>query len=146
MRGIGAHAAGGRWNSPGHYVVYASGNISLAILELLVHVDDGEQARELPLAYHSITFPPDALALLTDEDVPGDWESRPETAASQMVGDEWLESRSSVVLAVPSVITPARHRYVPEYMNYMINPLHPDFGKAIEVGEILDLALDSRLL
>ena len=42
LSGMGAYLYGGRWNSPGQYVVYASGNVSLAMLEVLVHIDDAE--------------------------------------------------------------------------------------------------------
>ncbi|MBD1550031.1 RES family NAD+ phosphorylase [Pseudomonas sp. C2L12B] len=36
--GVRAHKPGGRWNSPGRNVVYASANPSTAILEVAVHV------------------------------------------------------------------------------------------------------------
>ncbi|MGH7535750.1 MAG: RES family NAD+ phosphorylase, partial [Gemmatimonadales bacterium] len=39
LDGKGARRAGGRWNSPGVPVVYTSGTLSLAVLELLVHTD-----------------------------------------------------------------------------------------------------------
>lgn len=146
MSGAGASAVGGRWNSPGHPVVYASGNLSLAMLELLVHVDDSAQIRNLPFVYCSIRFPIDAIAILTQHDVPTGWDSRPESGTSQLVGDEWLESRASAVLAVPSVVTPLRFRYVLEYMNFLINPQHPDFVRLIQVDEAHDLDLDPRLI
>lgn len=145
MSGVGAHAAGGRWNSPGHYVVYSSGNLSLAMLELLVHVDDAEEARELPLVYHSLSFSTEYLAVLTKDDLPSGWDSRPESTVSRIIGDEWLERLTSVVLAVPSVVTPEPHRFVALYMNYLINPRHPDFDEVVAVDEVLDLDLDSRL-
>jgi len=36
--GEGARRYGGRWNSKGYAAVYTSGSISLAILEVLVHI------------------------------------------------------------------------------------------------------------
>jgi RES domain-containing protein len=36
----GAKLHGGRWNSPGHEVLYASSTLSLACLEVLVHIRD----------------------------------------------------------------------------------------------------------
>ena len=36
--GEGARKAGGRWNSPGVAVVYTSGSLSLALVEVLVHL------------------------------------------------------------------------------------------------------------
>lgn len=145
MSGAGSYEAGGRWNTPGHYVVYASGNLSLGMLELLVHVDDAEEFRTLAHVCHTISFPADAVAVLQEEDLPQVWDARPESRASQVVGDEWTEGQASVVLAVPSVLTPPRFRYQPEYMNYLVNPNHPDTERVIEVGEILDLELDARL-
>ena len=37
--GEGARLAGGRWNRRGTRMVYASGSLSLAALEILVHCD-----------------------------------------------------------------------------------------------------------
>lgn len=145
MSGEGAFAVGGRWNSPGHHVVYASGNLSLAMLELLVHVDDAERSRDLAFVYHHIEVQTGAIATLAEGDVPDGWDSRPETRASQLAGDDWLKSRASVALAVPSVMTPARYRFALEYMNFLINPRHPEFSQVVGVGDVLDLELDPRL-
>lgn len=145
MSGAGSNKAGGRWNTPGRYVAYASGNLSLAMLELLVHVDDAEEFRKLPYVYHTVVFPSEAVAVLQGEDLPDEWDARPESRGSQVAGDEWIESQTSVVLAVPSVITPPRFRYEPEYMNYLINSNHPDIKQAIGLGKVVDLDLDSRL-
>jgi RES domain-containing protein len=38
--GEGANRFGGRWNSRGNRVIYASENRSLAVLEILVHLSD----------------------------------------------------------------------------------------------------------
>jgi len=38
--GEGAEESGGRWNSEGTRIVYASSSISLAILEILVNLQD----------------------------------------------------------------------------------------------------------
>jgi RES domain-containing protein len=40
--GIGARKYGGRWNSPGVAMVYTAGSASLAILEMLVHLQSDE--------------------------------------------------------------------------------------------------------
>ena len=52
--GEGARIHGGRWNSKGRSVVYASESISLAVLEQLVHVEDLTALDEHPR--HSATL------------------------------------------------------------------------------------------
>jgi RES domain-containing protein len=145
MSGIGSHQAGGRWNTPGHHVVYASGNLTLAMLELLVHIDDAERFREMKHVYHAVRFPEDAVAILEEPDLPAGWNDRPESTGSTLVGDEWLEQKQSPILAVPSVLVPPALRYDPIYMTYLINPGHDEYEGAVATGEIHDLEWDPRL-
>ena len=126
-------------------MVYASGNLSLAMLELLVHIDDTETFRRTAHVYHEVRFPVDAVATLEAHDLPSGWNARPETRNSQAAGDEWIDSHQTPVLAVPSVIVPPDMRYDPLYMTYLINPNHPDYHSAVEIGGIRDLAWDTRL-
>jgi RES domain-containing protein len=42
----------------------------------------------------------------------------------QAIGDEWIDSVRTPILAVPSAI-------VPQEFNYLINPLHPQFERLI---------------
>lgn len=145
MTGRGAYLAGGRWNSPGHHAVYTSGNLSLAMLELLVHIDDAYSFRRTPHVFHSVTFPESAVTTLSRFHLPDGWDARPETASSQVAGDEWLESLVTPVLAVPSVIVPPELSYDPLYLNYVLNPQHPEFPALVEAGHTQDLLWDVRL-
>lgn len=95
----GANPFGGRWNSPEHRVVYASGNLTLAMLEVLATIDDAEVLANKAYAYHSIAFDEEAVAVLP-ESLPEHWNARPETLASQSVGEEFLNRAEGVVLAV----------------------------------------------
>lgn len=146
MSGAGAHNVGGRWNSPGHYVAYAGGNLTLSMLELLVHIDDAAQFRKRQHVYQPVHFPAEAVATLEEPDLPDGWDARPESGASQAAGDEWIESQASPVLAVPSVIVPPELRYDHAYMNYLINPQHPDYATTIQPSQVLDLVWDPRLV
>lgn len=146
MTGAGAHLSGGRWNSPGRYAIYVSGNLSLAMLELLVHIDDAEKFRSTPHVYHSIVFPDAAVATLAEGDLPDGWDARPEPTTAQVAGDEWLDRHITPVLAVPSVMVPPELRYESSYLNYVINPKHPHFNTAISVGPIHELTWDTRLV
>ncbi len=144
MTGMGAFLHGARWNTPGRYVIYASGNLSLAMLEVLVRLDDAETFGAMLHVYRSLHLPERIIATLDRSALPKGWNDRPETLASQAVGNEWLERQASAVLAVPSVITPPELRFEALYMNYLINPQHPDFA-AVQVGQLYELEWDAHL-
>ncbi|CAN5908055.1 RES family NAD+ phosphorylase [soil metagenome] len=145
MSGQGAYLYGGRWNSPEHRVVYASGNLSLAMLEVLVHIDDAEAFVNKAYVYHLVEFDEADVSVLEPSSLPPSWNARPETRVSQGVGDEFLDRVEGVVLAVPSVVVPTAMRYDPLYMTYLINPVHPKYAKVITVGETRPLDWDPRL-
>ncbi len=145
MTGTGAYLFGGRWNSPGRRVVYSSGHIALATLELLVHIDDADAFARIAHVFHTVTFAEDALSILDQQHLPPRWNALPVSPDSQVVGDEWLDGGNSPVLAVPSVIIPAALRYQPENMNYLINPGHPLFAEAATAGDIREFRADQRL-
>jgi RES domain-containing protein len=118
--GEGARLYGGRWNSPGVPLVYVAQSQSLAILEVLVHLD----APALLEKYVFLEVDCDA-SLVIDLDrspLPKNWQSDPVPDAIQAIGDRWVSSGNSAVLRVPSVL-------VPEESNFLLNPRHPDFGK-----------------
>ena len=45
--GSGARRFGGRWNSPGVPMVYASSSLALAAIELFVHLEPAQQPDDL---------------------------------------------------------------------------------------------------
>jgi RES domain-containing protein len=134
--GIGAERYGGRFNSKGHKLVYTAGSLSLALLELLVQVND----RRRLIGYHTLpaTFEVSLMALREGTDLPQGWDARPHTRVSQMAGDQWLARQDSLVLRVPSVV-------IPQEYNFLINPVHPDFGR-LQIGAAFPIPLDERLL
>lgn len=141
---MGAYLYGGRWNSPGRYVVYASGNVSLAMLEVLVHIDDAEAFARQAHIYQHLDFDEAQVAVLNETALPNDWNARPETLETQSIGDEWVARQETPVLAVPSVVVPAELRFEQEYLNYLINPRHVDFNVAVKVGDVHALSWDPR--
>lgn len=123
LTGTGAERSGGRWNRPGLAVVYTSSSIALACLETVVHLG----AAGLPLNRYlvRIDVPDDvwqAQELRTRDALPPEWDAIPEGSTSLDVGDAWLRSRRSALLAVPSVV-------VPEELNVLLNPAHPDAAR-----------------
>jgi RES domain-containing protein len=122
MTGEGARRFGGRWNSRGVAVIYTSASPSLAILEMLVHL----QAQEILGAYllAPVIFDDGLVRLLSPKKLPSNWRKEPAPAALQAIGDRWIASRESAVVRVPSVI-------VATEFNYLLNPAHEDFCRCI---------------
>lgn len=134
--GEGAEETGGRWNSEGTRIVYASSTISLAILEILVHLQD----ERILTAFEVIPFHFDSRyrKTLDIREIPRDWSSLSPSLSSKAVGDEWVRSGGSLILEVPSAVVPLEK-------NYLINPRHPDFGQ-LTIEAPLSLPLDERLM
>ena len=141
---MGAYLYGGRWNSPGQYVVYGSGHVSLAMLEVLVHIDDAEAFARQAHVYQRLSFDETQVAVLDEATLPTDWNARPETRFTQSIGDEWVARQETPVLAVPSVVVPPELRFESAYLNYLFNLRHPDFGAVVAVGELRALDWDPR--
>jgi RES domain-containing protein len=134
--GKAAQRFGGRWNSPGRGAVYTSATKSLAVLEVLVHLDVGRPVPRL------VAFTFDVDDRLVDRlpvvRLHGHWRTSRGLLVTQEIGDDWLASGRSLALAVPSTI-------VPEELNYLLNPAHPAFGR-LKFGRSVPFLLDPRLV
>lgn len=127
---------GGRWNSPGRSIVYASEHPSTAVLEVLVHLKRAQLLRD---AYVMIAADvPDKLALeLAPAALASDWDAPEETRASADVGDAWFDEASSLALCVPSVVMRGQK-------SVLLNPEHPEWHRVM-VGEPEPFLFDTRL-
>ncbi len=134
--GEGARRYGGRWSSPGTRVVYCSESVSLAALEVLVHLQAAPPLRGY--AVIPVHFPERLVTEVPRRDLPKNWASSPAPRRLQQIGDRWASGNRSVVLRVPSAIVPAEG-------NYLLNPTHPDFG-TVEIGQAQPFVLDPRLV
>ena len=124
-------------NSPGTKAVYCAGTRSLAILEMLVHLDLKTQ---LPTDRVMVKIEiPEFLEVqyLNVQDLHNSWYDLPYGGQSQQIFDHFVADDAGSVLAVPSVI-------VPQEWNYILSPLHDQF-KTISILEIVNLDLDERL-
>lgn len=65
-----------------------------------------------------------------------DW--RTQQARTQQLGMQWLASKASLGLWVPSFVEPAEH-------NLLINPAHPDYNQIKLVVEKNPFLFDPRL-
>jgi RES domain-containing protein len=134
--GEGSRLYAGRWNSKGVRVVYISENISLALLELLIHLNESNILNRFSLC--SVHFDEKLVSRIDRSTLPKNWKASPIPPETQLIGDTWAKNLESAVLSVPSVI-------VEQESNYIINPLHPDFRK-IRIADPVPFSLDTRLL
>lgn len=137
LDGEGPRRFGGRWNSPGHPVVYTAAHLSLSIVEVLVHTDPDLVPDDL------MTFEievPESVTIAHVEfgELPDGWADIPKHPACVSLGDAWLQDREHAVLAVPSAV-------VPEELNYLINPSHPG-ASGLRIIRSRSFAFDPRLL
>jgi len=135
FEGEGARRAGGRFNSPGKPVVYASGSLALAQLEILVNLPTDRLLDDY-VAFRA-DIPDGNVATLDREELPENWRQAPAPRSVRQLGDRWLESERSLALRVPSAVVPAES-------NVLINPRHPAFGE-VETQGPLDPEIDERL-
>lgn len=133
--GEGARLYGGRWNSTGIAIVYTAGSVSLATLELLVHLDNTSVLPSFSIC--PVDFDDSLVESLDLATLPRDWHQSPPPTSLQTIGDDWISRGSSVVLRVPSAV-------IKNENNYLINPEHTDFKKLV-IGSMEAFKLDSRL-
>ena len=134
--GEGARLYGGRWNSPGTRMVYTSASVSLAVLEVLVHLQDASLLSSYSLIAARFD---DALVERLDRSMlPDGWRLYPASRELQRIGNEWVKNGRSAVLEVPSAV-------VERESNYLLNPAHPDFSSVV-IGEPEPFTFDERLL
>ncbi len=132
--GEGARLFGGRWNNKGKSCVYVAGSESLALLEILVHLESDAILN----AYCVIKSNIDNKQIMTLGNLPKNWQAEPAPPQTAIIGDQWLKSGQSLALRVPSVIVPREY-------NYLLNPNHPDMAQMIQTTEVIDLNIDPRL-
>lgn len=104
--------------------MYTAQSLSLASLEVLVHAEDARVLAAMRWASIPVRF--DESLVVAPERIPRNWRRTPSPDATRKFGNDWLASGRSVVLRVPSAVTPRE-------FNYLINPRHADFSK-LKIG------------
>lgn len=134
--GLGAEKTGGRWNHKGRRMVYTSSSLSLAALELFVHLEPNVIPDDL-LAV-SATIPDGASTeVLPVATLPRNWRDYPAPATLQEVGSRWIDEQRSLVLVVPSAVNPLE-------VNWLLNPAHPEFAGITDIAS-QPFAFDPRM-
>lgn len=138
LSGKGAEHTGGRWNRKGTPMVYASPSRALACLETVVHLGGGNPLPlnrflvqiQLPIASwngRTVFKPAEHVG----------WDAEPAGKVSLDWGTNWALGKSTLLATVPSII-------VPEELNILINPGHPDAGK-VKAVKVRKWTYDLRL-
>lgn len=132
--GSGARKYGGRWNSPGTSIVYTSETQSLAVLEMLVHLEQPDLLQRYVLI--GVTIHEALIEKLDRCRLSRHWQTAPPIEL-RAIGDEWASRNTSVALQVPSALVAAEN-------NLLLNPAHAEFHKLV-IGDPVSFAFDRRL-
>ncbi len=93
---------GGRWNSPGHPVVYTAQSLALSALEILVHLDSEKVLRNFVAI--PVTFQEKFIARVDGTKLPRTWRAYPATKFTRLLGDAWTAETKSAAFLVPSAV------------------------------------------
>jgi|SRR5690606_7020411 RES domain-containing protein len=136
LSGEGARLFGGRWNKVGDVMLYFSQNLSLSLLEIIVHVEYAK----LPLDYSflEVEIPDSSIKNIQSIDfIEPKWSTEAAVNQLQMLGSNWLKRKESLAMRVPSAVMHQEN-------NILINPLHKDIAK-LKIIKIDKMDFDPRL-
>jgi len=107
----GAMEAGGRWNPIGTPMLYTAQHLSLACLEILVHLDKSEIPLDYVWSWTELDGAPGTLHVADTGRV----------SACQSAGRVWVSEGEQLAVRVPSIIIPGE-------FNILLNPLHASYA------------------
>ena len=134
ISGTGTKLYGGRWNSKGIAMLYASEHISLSVLEMLVQNRFTDFATDLNLIHLAFA---DTLSVkeVKNSKLKTDWIN--DFDYTRFMGDQFIKTGTHAILKVPSAVIKEEH-------NFIINPSHSDFKK-IKITKTVSFSTDKRL-
>jgi RES domain-containing protein len=115
-------------------MIYTAQSQSLAVLEVLVHLDSPELLKKYVL--FEVAVDEAYVDALDPSKLPRNWTVDPAPSEVQTIGDDWAAGGTSAVLRVPSTLVPGES-------NFLLNPRHPDFRK-LRIGKALPFLFDPR--
>ena len=97
-------------------MIYTAESLALARLEVFVHTESDL----FPLVAFRAFLPDDTdIEAVNINKLPANWQEDSANPALQKIGKDWLLSKRTPVLKVPSSIIPVE-------FDYILNPQHPD--------------------
>jgi RES domain-containing protein len=137
LSGIGGEKYDARWHTAarGKHIVYLAEHPALALVEILVNLKGDPST--FPEKYQLIEIDAEHRVIEAARAFSvSDWLNCT-VAVTQAFGNDWLKSRKSALLAVPSFASPMS-------TNYLLNPLHPE-ASGIKVASSKWIEYDQRL-
>jgi RES domain-containing protein len=110
----GAMEAGGRWNPIGTPMLYTAQHLSLACVEILVHLDKSELPQDYVWSWTELQGTPELLRFSDLDHV----------SSFQATGHSWVHGGAQLAVQVPSVV-------IPEEFNILLNPIHSEYGALV---------------
>jgi RES domain-containing protein len=95
-------------------MLYTAEHLSLACLEVLVHLDKGQLPRDYVWSKAELTYSPEVWSNAIPSSI----------SACQDAGEAWIRERIQLAIRVPSVI-------IPEEFNALLNPHHAAYESVI---------------
>ncbi len=136
ISGTGSTLVSGRWHQAGKQpILYTSSNISLAILECLVHLPTVVKPPDLVLL--TIDVPDKSIVTIDPKNLPENWNKKGYFDDVQHRGTKWVQGLSSLAILVPSVTSPDH--------NILVNPRHSDLSH-VTIVDSRPITLDNRLI
>ncbi|HTJ50459.1 MAG TPA: RES family NAD+ phosphorylase [Cyclobacteriaceae bacterium] len=132
LSGQGAFMFGGRWNSPGTYLIYAAENNVLAALEVALRIPLEDISKDYVMI--PIELPDDAT--IAAPSLPKNWYMNQDS--TKALGDDFVAKGKHLLMKVPSAL-------ISDSYNYLINPKH-EAMKKVKALEPKSILFDKRLM
>jgi RES domain-containing protein len=137
LDGRGGLETSARWHTQGRPIVYLAESVPGALLEVIVHLELSPV--RLPKSYQLLKVEvPDDLSTetLSAADLGQAWVN--DETLTRTVGDQWLTSKRSALLRVPSAIAP-------ETLNVLLNAAH-EGARRLKIVSHREYPWDLRLI
>lgn len=133
--GYGARRFGGRWNTPGVPMVYASSSLALAAIELFVHLEANQQPNDL-VAIAALLPEGEPAKQLDPNRLPRSWWTG-DFDPLRKLGDQWIREKASLAIRVPSAALRME-------WNVLVNPEHPAMA-SLKIEPVVPFHFDARM-
>jgi RES domain-containing protein len=102
---------------------------------MLVRAEESEVVAHAEFAAFEVHIPEDLIH--TPRSLPDGWSDVPPPISTREIGAKFIRERTAAAMRVPSAVIPIES-------NFLLNPLHPDFGR-IKWKDPIAFRIDARL-